>query len=88
MPNIQSAEKRPQQIQVRRKKTRHQAIDSHRVKKVLEAVKSGNVEQAESELRVAAKKVEQSRHQEDHPPQCGRPREIAALGEGEKLEGQ
>jgi small subunit ribosomal protein S20 len=61
MPNIQSAKKRLKQSIVRnaRNRSTKKAI-STQYKKVIDAVKSGNVEQAETELRVAAKKVDKA----------------------------
>lgn len=59
MPNIQSAKKRLKQSLVRRERNRSTKKAIHtQYKKVLEAVKAGNVEQAETELRAAAKKVD------------------------------
>jgi len=61
MPNIQSAKKRLKQSLVRRERNRSTKRSIHtEYKKVLEAVKSGNVEQAESELRTVAKKVDKA----------------------------
>ena len=61
MPNIQSARKRLKQSLVRREKNRSTKRAIHtEYKKVLEAVKSGNVEQAETELRAVAKKVDKA----------------------------
>jgi small subunit ribosomal protein S20 len=59
MPNIQSARKRLKQSIVRNTRNRaaKKAINTQ-YKKVIDAVKSGNVEQAEIELRAAAKKVD------------------------------
>jgi small subunit ribosomal protein S20 len=61
MPNIQSARKRHKQSLVRREKNRStkRAISTE-CKKVLEAVKSGNVQTAETELRTVAKKVDKA----------------------------
>jgi len=61
MPNIQSAKKRLKQSRVRREKNRStkSAIRTE-CKKVLAAVSAGNVEQAEAELRKAAKLLDQS----------------------------
>jgi small subunit ribosomal protein S20 len=61
MPNIQSAKKRLKQSLVRRDRNRSakKAIHSQ-CKKVIGAVAEGNVEKAESELRAAAKLVDQS----------------------------
>jgi small subunit ribosomal protein S20 len=61
MPNIQSARKRLKQSLVRRERNRSTKRSIHtECKKVLEAVKTGNVEQAETELRVVAKKVDKA----------------------------
>jgi small subunit ribosomal protein S20 len=61
MPNIQSARKRLKQSLVRRERNRSTKKAIHtQYKKVTDAVKSGNVEQAESELRAAAKKVDKA----------------------------
>jgi small subunit ribosomal protein S20 len=61
MPNIQSAKKRLKQSLVRRERNRSTKRSIHtEYKKVLEAVKAGNVEQAESELRTVAKKVDKA----------------------------
>ena len=61
MPNIQSARKRLKQSLVRRERNRaaKRAIRTE-YKKVLDAVEAGNVEQAETELRAAAKKYDQA----------------------------
>jgi small subunit ribosomal protein S20 len=61
MPNIQSARKRLKQSLIRRERNRagKRAIRTE-YKKVLEAVEAGNVEQAETELRVAAKKYDKA----------------------------
>lgn len=61
MPNIKSAKKRLKQSTVRRTRNRaaKSAIHSE-CKKVLAAVASGNVETAETELRAAAKLLDQS----------------------------
>jgi small subunit ribosomal protein S20 len=61
MPNIKSAKKRLKQSLVRRDRNRSakRAIRTE-CKKVGEAAQSGGVEQAESELRSAAKLLDQS----------------------------
>jgi small subunit ribosomal protein S20 len=61
MPNIKSAKKRLKQSIVRRDRNRAEkrAIRTE-CKKVLEAVQAGNVEKAETELRTAAKQVDQA----------------------------
>jgi small subunit ribosomal protein S20 len=61
MPNIQSAKKRLKQSLVRRDRNRS-AKRSLRTecKKVVAAAQSGNPDQAETELRVAAKKLDQA----------------------------
>jgi small subunit ribosomal protein S20 len=61
MPNIQSAKKRLKQSLIRRERNRSgkRALRTE-YKKVVEAVKAGNAEQAETELRVAAKKADQA----------------------------
>lgn len=61
MPNIQSAKKRLKQSLVRNARNRSARKAIHtQYKKVLEAVESGNVEQAETELRAAAKRVDKA----------------------------
>jgi small subunit ribosomal protein S20 len=61
MPNIQSARKRLKQSLVRNARNRSAKKAIHtQYKKVVDAVKSGNVEQAETELRAAAKRVDQA----------------------------
>jgi small subunit ribosomal protein S20 len=61
MPNIKSAKKRLKQSLVRRDRNRSTKRAIHtEYKKVIEAVKAGNVEQAETELRTVAKKVDQA----------------------------
>jgi small subunit ribosomal protein S20 len=61
MPNIKSAKKRLKQSVVRNARNRSTKKSiSTEYKKVIEAVKSGNVEQAEAELRVVAKKVDKA----------------------------
>ena len=58
MPNIQSARKRLKQSLVRRERNRSAKKAIHtQYKKVLDAVESGSVEQAQTELRTTAKKV-------------------------------
>jgi len=61
MPNIKSAKKRLKQSIVRRERNRSgkRAIRTE-CKKVVEAVGAGNAEQAETELRKAAKLLDQS----------------------------
>jgi small subunit ribosomal protein S20 len=61
MPNIKSAKKRLKQSLIRRDRNRSakHAIRTE-YKKVIEAVAAGNVEQAETELRTVAKKVDQA----------------------------
>ena len=61
MPNIKSAKKRLKQSIVHRERNRSgkRAIRTE-CKKVVEAVGAGNVEQAETELRKAAKLLDQS----------------------------
>lgn len=61
MPNTQSAKKRLRQDAVR--KERNLAIKRemrNQVRKVRDAVKSGNVEQAETEFRIASKKLDRA----------------------------
>ena len=61
MPNIQSAKKRLKQSIVRNARNRSAKKAIHtQYKKVVDAVKAGNVEQAESELRAASKRVDQA----------------------------
>ena len=61
MPNLQSAKKRLKQSLVRRERNRSTKRAIHtEYKKVMEAVKAGNVEQAETELRTVAKKVDKA----------------------------
>jgi small subunit ribosomal protein S20 len=61
MPNIKSAKKRLKQNIVRREQNRSakRAIRTE-CKKVVEAAKAGNAELAETELRVAVKKLDQA----------------------------
>jgi small subunit ribosomal protein S20 len=61
MPNIQSARKRLKQSIVRNERNRSAKKAIHtQYKKVVDAVKSGNVELAETELRAAAKRVDKA----------------------------
>jgi small subunit ribosomal protein S20 len=61
MPNIQSAKKRLKQSLVRRERNRSTKRTIHtEYKKVIEAVKAGNVTLAETELRAVAKKVDKA----------------------------
>ena len=61
MPNIQSARKRLKQSLIHRDKNRATKRAIHtECKKLIEAVKAGNVEQAEAELRTVSKKVDQA----------------------------
>jgi small subunit ribosomal protein S20 len=61
MPNIKSAKKRLKQSRVRRERNRagKHAIRTE-CKKVLAAATAGNIEQAEAELRKAAKLLDRS----------------------------
>ena len=59
MPNTEGAKKRLRQSLVRRTKNRAAKSALHtQYKKVLAAVQEGNVENAEAELRLAAKKFD------------------------------
>jgi small subunit ribosomal protein S20 len=61
MPNIQSAKKRLRQDTVRR--ARNRAVKSSlrtQCRKVREAVEAGNAEQAQTELLVAARKLDRA----------------------------
>jgi small subunit ribosomal protein S20 len=61
MPNIQSARKRLKQSLVRRERNRSTKKAIHtECKKVIAAVKAGSAEQAETELRKAAKLLDKS----------------------------
>jgi small subunit ribosomal protein S20 len=61
MPNIKSAEKRLEQSRRRRVKNRAVKSSLHtQNRKVLDAVESGSVEQAETELRQAAKLLDRA----------------------------
>jgi small subunit ribosomal protein S20 len=61
MPNIQSARKRLKQSLVRRERNRSTKKAIHtQYKKVVDAVKAGNVTEAETELKAAAKKVDKA----------------------------
>jgi small subunit ribosomal protein S20 len=61
MPNIKSAEKRLKQSIVRRERNRSAKRAIHtECKKVVAAAQAGNVELAETELRTAAKKLDQA----------------------------
>jgi small subunit ribosomal protein S20 len=61
MPNIKSAKKRLKQSLVRRDRNRSAKRAIHtECKKVLAAVKEGNLQQAETELRTVAKRVDQA----------------------------
>ena len=61
MPNIKSAKKRLKQSVVHRERNRATKRAIHtECKKVLGAVEAGNLQQAEAELRVVAKKVDQA----------------------------
>ena len=89
MPNIQSAKKRLKQSLVRNERNRSAKKAIHtQYKKVVDAVKSGNVEQAETELRTAAKRVDQAAAKQSHPRQRRRPRQVATVGQGEEAQGQ
>jgi len=61
MPNTKSAKKRLRQNQTRRDHNRavKSQVRTH-IRKVRTAVDDGNVEQSESEFRVAAKKLDQA----------------------------
>jgi small subunit ribosomal protein S20 len=61
MPNTASASKRLRQTKVRqaRNKTTKTAMKTQ-VKKVLTLLKDGNIEQAETEFKLAAKKLDQA----------------------------
>ncbi len=61
MPNTVSAKKRLRQNEVRR--TRNRSVKSSvrtQMRKVREAVKAGEIEKAETEFRLAAKKLDQA----------------------------
>lgn len=61
MPNTKSAKKRLRQSTERRARNRAtKSALKTQCKKVLAAVKEGNVEQAGTELRLAAKKLDQA----------------------------
>jgi small subunit ribosomal protein S20 len=61
MPNIKSAKKRLKQSIVQRERNRSEKKALHtKCKKVVAAVKSGSVEQAETELRTATKMLDKS----------------------------
>jgi small subunit ribosomal protein S20 len=61
MPNIKSAKKRLKQSKVRNERNRATKRSIHtEYKKVIAAVKAGNVEEAEAELRTVAKKVDKA----------------------------
>jgi small subunit ribosomal protein S20 len=61
MPNIQSARKRLKQSLIRKERNRSAKKAIHtQYKKVVEVVKSGDVERAETEFRAAAKRVDQA----------------------------
>ncbi len=61
MPNIQSAAKRHKQSLVRRERNRSTKHSIHtECKKLLATVKAGDVEKAESQLRLVAKKVDKA----------------------------
>jgi small subunit ribosomal protein S20 len=61
MPNIQSARKRLKQSLVRNARNRSTKRAIHtEYKKVIDAVKAGNVELAETELRAVAKRVDKA----------------------------
>ncbi len=61
MPNIKSAKKRLKQSLVRRTRNRSAKKSIHTsCKKVVAAVDSGNLEQAEADLRAAAKLLDKS----------------------------
>jgi small subunit ribosomal protein S20 len=61
MPNIQSAKKRLKQSLVHRDRNRSTKRAIHtECKKVLAAVQGGDLPQAETELRVVAKRVDQA----------------------------
>jgi small subunit ribosomal protein S20 len=61
MPNIKSAKKRLKQSLVRRERNRSTKKSIHtECKKVVAAVSTGNVEQAEKELSAAAKLLDKS----------------------------
>jgi small subunit ribosomal protein S20 len=61
MPNTKSAEKRLRQDKVRRAKNRavKSEVKTH-IKKVLKAAEAGDIATAESEFRVAAKKLDKA----------------------------
>ena len=85
MPNIQSAKKRLKQSLVRNERNRSAKKAIHtQYKKVVDAVEAGNVEQAETELRAAAKRVDKAAAKKRHPRQRRLPGQVAALGQGEE----
>lgn len=61
MPNSVSAKKRLRQSLVRRNRNRAaKSVLKNQVRKVREALAAGNVEAAETEFRLAAKKLDQA----------------------------
>ena len=61
MPNTKSAKKRFRQDQVRRERNRAvKSVIRTVTKKVLSAVRAGNVEQAETEFRDAARRLDRA----------------------------
>jgi len=61
MPNSTSAKKRLRQNLVRRARNRaHKSVLKSQIRKVREAIAAGNVEQAETEFRLAAKRLDKA----------------------------
>ena len=61
MPNTKSAEKRLRQTEVRRSRNRSvKTALKTQIKKVASAIQEGDVEKAEAQYRLAAKKLDQA----------------------------
>ncbi len=61
MPNTKSAKKRLNQNEARRARNRSQkSLVRSQIRRVREAVKAGDVEQAEAEFRLAAKRLDRA----------------------------
>ena len=89
MPNINSAKKRLKQNIVRRERNRSakRAIKTE-CKKVVDAAKSGNVELAEAELRIAAKKLDQAAAKHTIHRNAAARVKSAPFGQGQSGQGQ
>ena len=90
MPHTHSAKKHLKQsvVHLREEPGDEAVAFAPNTRKVIDAVEAGNAEKAEAELRVVAKKVDQSRRQACHPSQRRLPHQGSLVGQGEEAQGE